>query len=345
MNNFELLGSGGFGFTVNVDKAFMDMVNATLSQTAQELFINNQLVVKIFKGLPGAREDYNHEVAQLERARLAGVASYFIGGQIFTKPDKSYETDKFYFKACNQYDSIRMKTGKLHCIFMQKLEPVSKDTQNNFILMKQHLYNEIKNLHANHLYHMDIKPDNIMKMQGKYTLIDYGLATMKLTHLVGTVYYMSPALIYNFREEISRTSKRIPFGTDKMNKLYNQTYEYMYRERRNSYLSSELRQVSIESFIHIGKKQLEDKEILEKNDEFALALSLEWIFDIKDGNYDQGGGKSSSSAPTRAQANSSSREQSMLNSSSKSSPKTSRKSLKTSRDKATSSRSSKFIII
>ena len=328
--NLDLLGSGGFGLTVRVDNNFARMVNDTS--------INEYPVVKIFKSHSQVKDDFKYEIAQLKLAQSAGLASYFIKAKHYRSSDSS----KFSFTATNRDAVVRMRSSNLYCIFMKELTPISKDEpEQNLLQMKSDLYKEIKQLHTHGIYHMDIKPDNIMKMGDNYTLIDYGLASKSITDN-GTPYYMSPALIHWTSETFKLTSR--PYLGD----MYNQVYFFKYRRPASSaLLASPLRALSIDSYKSLERK-LTEKNILEKNDEFALALSLEETFPtIIKQNYDQGGGKpmKSSSARARAKAISSSREQSMANSSSKSSPKTSRNKPKTARDKAISSSFSKLIIM
>ena len=331
--NLDLLGSGGFGLTVRVDDNFVKMVNDTSINEYE------YPVVKIFKSHSRVADDFKYEIAQLNLAQSAGLASYFIEAKHYQS------TGKFSFTASNRDAVVRMRSSNLYCIFMRELTPVSKDdSKDNLLKMKSDLYGEIKQLHTCGIYHMDIKPDNIMKMGDNYTLIDYGLASTSITDN-GTPYYMSPALVHWTSKTFKLTSRPRPEIGD----MYNQVYIFKYKRPASSaLLASPLRNLSINSYIILPPERLSEKDILEKNDEFALALSLEETFPIIISQYyDQRGGKpmKSSSARARAKAISSSREQSMANSSSKSSPKISRNKPKTARDKAISSSFSKLIIM
>lgn len=334
MTTIPLLGRGGFGATVTYEH-----LRTVIGRTSTQQTYDNSSVVKIFS----QKRHWEDETNKLQHVSSLDIISYYLGSEELK--------GKFQFIARNSDDSITIMSNSLYCIFMRRLTPITQPI--TFEKLCSDIYQQLKTMHDNGLYHRDVKPDNIMydanADAGRYTLIDFGMLAKRLSptsSIKGTVSYMSPGMIYWYL--YNEVKHPTPLKVAQLYDMYVSLHEYLHpypiHDLPNIIKWRNVSNVSYLSWMtKVSYEEAEiEKYILAKNDEFALGLTLATFFpDHKGGTK----GKKSPSASAKALAISSSREQSMANSNSKSSPKTSRNNPKTSCDNSTSSSCVRVILM
>ena len=224
------IGSGGMG---TVYRATDRLTGEVIALKA----VNTSSDDNVVFGSKGASQDYRISLAQ-EFKTLASLRH----PNIISVLDYGFATDKKPFFTMELYEDADT--------IVKASEEIPLEQKINYIIQ---MLQALVYLHRREIIHRDIKPDNVLVIDRRVKVLDFGLATaqdllsgsQKNEQVVGTLAYMAPEILHG--STASRASdlyavgvmayeiiaRRYPFNTDSINSMIIQImsgkvdYEYL----------------------------------------------------------------------------------------------------------------------